>query len=821
MSFRHVTAVAFFAATFFTSYSSWSQNSMGVGTNTPNPNAVLELVSPTGDQGFLVPRYTTAERTATSFTSNLSSTDNGLLVFDSDEGHFYCWFNTDWQLISNQGSSVSAGTGIDIDGSGVISNTGDLDATNEIQDLDLTGDVLSITNNGSATPVDLSVYMDDTDDQTAAEVGFTPSGNLISEDVQSALAELDANDSDDQIASEVVFTPSGNLISTDVQSALSELDGAMSGLGAGDMTAATYDVNVDNRVDLAEAADSLSINFVDGVTMGYNPASKWIEVQDDGITEAKIADGSVTGSKIGVLASEGDAMVYSSGSWQAGALPTSPWASSGSDITFEGGNVGIGTTTPMSPLQIGEKISFFTFQSAVFNLDAEIIGHNIHGVGDDLINTTEDYTSMIFFENGEIQFLHGDSIAAGLSAISVGALDNSLTLLNSGDAEFRGAVEIGGLRGDPTSGMIQYNGEFQGYDGAEWKPLGGLTFPASYSISDTGYSPFYIENDNGGGVAGFHVNNVSAFAPALSVSTNAQSSAIPAMELLQDGYGNGLELTVSDNSNNENGVLVKNFGLGTAGYFENDNGSNNSNAVEARITNGGGRAIQAVMDGDGQIANFSSTSATNGSVAFSVSSEGTNSTALFQNSSNATITPAVEIQNNGGGAGLTIQNPGGTTSFGDVSFINGDLGIGQFTPSAKLDVVGDTELNGDLVLEGSLSTSGAVAHSGSQIVNNSDYTVQPSDYIINLNGTGNQNFNITLPDANVNQGRELIFVVQSFAIQYNIQLMSGDSFARNNGAINTNDLVMSNYAYGDWYFVTLRAVGSNWYVTTFLINGAA
>lgn len=799
------------------------QNSMGVGTTNPNPNAVLELVSPSGGQGFLVPRYTTAERTATTFTSNLSSTDNGLLVFDSDEGLFYCWFNTDWQVVSNGGASVSAGTGIDIDGSGVISNTGDLDATNEIQDLELTADILSITNNGSATPVDLSVYKDDTDDQTATEVAFIPAGSLLSEDVQSALAELDANDSDDQTASEVAFAPSGNLISTDVQSALSELDGAISGLGSGDMSAAAYDVNLDNRVDLSEAADSLSINFVDGVTMGYNPASQWLEVRDNGITETKIADGAVTGDKIGVLASEGDAMMYSSGSWQAGSLPTSPWATSGSDVTFEGGNVGIGTSAPLSPLQIGDKISFFTFQSAVFNLDAEIIGHNIHGVGDDLLNTTEDYTSMIYFENGEIQFLHGDSIAAGLSAISVGALDNSLTLLNSGDAEFRGAVEIGSLRGEPASGMIQYNGGFQGYDGVEWKPLGGLTFPASYIISDTGYSPFYIENDNGGGVAGFHVNNVSAFAPALSVSTNAQGTAVPAMEILHDGLGNGLELTVSDNSNNENGVFVQNFGLGTAGYFENDNGSNNSNAIEARITNGGGRAIQAVTDGTGQVASFTSNDVSNSSIAFSVSSAGTNTTAYFNNTNTGTSSSTVEIQNSGTGAGLTIQNPGGTTSFGDVSFINGDLGIGQFTPSAKLDVVGDTELNGDLMLEGSLSTSGAVAHSGLRIISNQNDVIGPNDYSLNLTGSGNQSFSITLPPANESIGREILLIVSSSNVHYSIKLSDpvSERFAQNNGFISSSDLEMSQYIYNEWYFVKLISVGNNWYVVSYLVNGAA
>ena len=78
-----------------------AQNSMGVGTTTPNPNAVLELVSPTKDQGLLVPRVTTAERTATSFTTKLTSTENGLMVFDTDESQFYFWFSEGWQPVAN------------------------------------------------------------------------------------------------------------------------------------------------------------------------------------------------------------------------------------------------------------------------------------------------------------------------------------------------------------------------------------------------------------------------------------------------------------------------------------------------------------------------------------------------------------------------------------------------------------------------------------------------------------------------------------------------------------------------------------------------
>ncbi|MGI9542248.1 MAG: hypothetical protein ACR2MX_03255, partial [Cyclobacteriaceae bacterium] len=73
-----------------------AQNSVGIGTASPNQKAVLELVSPNGDQGFLLPRLTTTQRTATSFTSTLSSAENGMIVYDSDLGQFFYWLDTQW-----------------------------------------------------------------------------------------------------------------------------------------------------------------------------------------------------------------------------------------------------------------------------------------------------------------------------------------------------------------------------------------------------------------------------------------------------------------------------------------------------------------------------------------------------------------------------------------------------------------------------------------------------------------------------------------------------------------------------------------------------
>ncbi|MEO9870993.1 beta strand repeat-containing protein [Ekhidna sp.] len=69
----------------------------GINTETPNPNAVLHLVAPNGNQGLLIPSLTTTQRTSMSLTA----TDNGLMVFDSDINAFFFWVNPGWVATTN------------------------------------------------------------------------------------------------------------------------------------------------------------------------------------------------------------------------------------------------------------------------------------------------------------------------------------------------------------------------------------------------------------------------------------------------------------------------------------------------------------------------------------------------------------------------------------------------------------------------------------------------------------------------------------------------------------------------------------------------
>lgn len=115
------------------SFYSMAQNSVGIGVTNPNKNAVLELVSPTNNQGLLVPKLTTSQRTDATFVNGLSTTDKGLLVFDSDLGKFYYWSGTAWAALENgtggTGTVTDITTGTGLTG-GPITTSGTISLAN-------------------------------------------------------------------------------------------------------------------------------------------------------------------------------------------------------------------------------------------------------------------------------------------------------------------------------------------------------------------------------------------------------------------------------------------------------------------------------------------------------------------------------------------------------------------------------------------------------------------------------------------------------------------------------------------------------------------
>ena len=64
------------------SFAVYAQNSVGIGTTTPNPNAVLDLTS--SDQGILIPRVDDAGMAV----AGSSAADDGMLVYNTDQQQF-------------------------------------------------------------------------------------------------------------------------------------------------------------------------------------------------------------------------------------------------------------------------------------------------------------------------------------------------------------------------------------------------------------------------------------------------------------------------------------------------------------------------------------------------------------------------------------------------------------------------------------------------------------------------------------------------------------------------------------------------------------
>lgn len=81
----------------------YAQNNVGIGTTTPNSNAILEMQST--NQGVLVPRMTTVQRNAIALPTE------GLLVYDIDVNCFFFYesSSTSWQNLCNAGGVGPAG----------------------------------------------------------------------------------------------------------------------------------------------------------------------------------------------------------------------------------------------------------------------------------------------------------------------------------------------------------------------------------------------------------------------------------------------------------------------------------------------------------------------------------------------------------------------------------------------------------------------------------------------------------------------------------------------------------------------------------------
>lgn len=90
-----------------------AQNNVGIGTNSPDPSAVLDMQS--ASQGVLVPRMTTAQRNA------IATPAEGLLVYDTDVDCFFFYESSAaaWENLCSAGATGPQGPQGPAGGNGV------------------------------------------------------------------------------------------------------------------------------------------------------------------------------------------------------------------------------------------------------------------------------------------------------------------------------------------------------------------------------------------------------------------------------------------------------------------------------------------------------------------------------------------------------------------------------------------------------------------------------------------------------------------------------------------------------------------------------
>lgn len=140
--------------------------SLGVGTSTPNANAALHVESPTNNQGIIIPRLTTAQRS--SFTGALAAGDVGLIVFDTDLRSLAIWNGTTWDLGSKVGEPIT------VTNTGTGGNAGTFTLTNAGNN--------DVAINGTTAGTGHAAYLEITNpsnSNAALFVGTNGSGNAI------------------------------------------------------------------------------------------------------------------------------------------------------------------------------------------------------------------------------------------------------------------------------------------------------------------------------------------------------------------------------------------------------------------------------------------------------------------------------------------------------------------------------------------------------------------------------------------------------------------------------------------------------------------
>ncbi|MGB5376901.1 MAG: hypothetical protein WBN26_02835, partial [Muriicola sp.] len=210
-------------------------------------------------------------------TTTPSGADTGDIYVNTNTGVIYFWDGDSWELTSSddqllQNFSFNAGTNIlslDIeDGNTVNVDLSSLSGTGtDDQLLSLAGNILTLEDGGT---VDLTPYLDNTDDQTITAFSIDAANilTLTLENGNTQTVDLSGLvGTDDQTAAEVTYdnTTSG-LTATDVQAAIDEINALAGTVSLVDNLDGTYDFTdaAGNTTTISDTSISTLVDHADG-----------------------------------------------------------------------------------------------------------------------------------------------------------------------------------------------------------------------------------------------------------------------------------------------------------------------------------------------------------------------------------------------------------------------------------------------------------------------------------------------------------------------------------------------------------------------------